>query len=183
MSGGQRTSPHPHPAPAGGPAPDLSITAGFAAARSAAPAHCSSEGDKHREIQSSAASEINRCAGLRRSGDNAPAPPYAPALALHLPRATGTRLLGDRLRPPSPGTWSLVPRAGVELEKKEARFVTNSEQNLGFGTKCQGSDPDCHCLTRDSNSEPGCSPLYRGDKHRYDLSGLALLTFAQRKLQ
>ena len=86
---------------AGGQVPDLSITAGFAAARSAAPAHCSSEGDKHREIQSSAASEINRCAGRHRSGDNAPAPPYAPAWALHLPRATGTRLLGGRLRPPA----------------------------------------------------------------------------------
>lgn len=141
-SSGQRSSRHPHPTPGRGGRPGSRPVnhGGIRSCALPAPAHCSSEGDKHREIQSSAASGINRCAGLHRSGDNAPAPPYAPALALHLPGATGTRLLGGRLRPPSLQKW--LEKAGVELEKKEARLLTNTEQNLGFGTNRQGSDGD-----------------------------------------
>lgn len=88
--GGQEAAEQPHPnrAGAGGPAPDLSIMAVRSCALSEAPVHCSSNGDKHREIQSSTASEINRCAGSHRSGDNSLCPAQRACQALHLPEAT-----------------------------------------------------------------------------------------------
>lgn len=121
--------PHPDRAGAGGPAPDLSITLGSAAALFAAPAHCSSERDKHREIQSSAASEINRCAGRHRSGDNASSPPHAPARPCTCPRRpqSASWEAGCVPSPLSLEKWSPAPRVGVELEEKEAPFVINSK--------------------------------------------------------
>lgn len=149
-AGGQWAAEQPLPdrAGAGGPAPDASITSESAAALSAAPAHCSSEGDKHRETQSSAASEINRCAGRHRSGDNASAPPQAPDRPCTCPRRPERASWEAGCVPSSLKKWSPAPRMGAEVEKKEAPFVTNSLE-YGF----------CQRLTRNSNAAPGCSPL------------------------
>lgn len=116
--GGRWTAERPHldGTGAGGPAPDLSITARAAAALSVAPAHCSSEGDKHREIQSRAASEINRCAGRHRSGDNAPFPPHAPAWPCTCPRQLELVSWEAGCLAPCLEKWSPAPL--MDLEKK-----------------------------------------------------------------
>lgn len=63
--------------------------------------------------------------GPRGSGDNAPAPPHAPAWPAPA-RGDRDAPLGRQAASPSLEKWSPELRMGVGLEKKEARLVTNS---------------------------------------------------------